>query len=153
MYKRQPIFHADEVTIPKVLNVSKLCEKTWKKSTTYHLVGSILHDEGDYVAIVRDLTNGDQEDEEACKLMESEEVIPMAESDVFDFIQGEGEGSPCGTVFAYKLEDVAQHKEQNQILSDIIIAHVSGKLDSKDSDYYYEEEIIEDEEEYYENGS
>jgi hypothetical protein len=151
-----------EVEIPKRLDVSKLCgasttrtSASSQRSTSsrqYELVAGILvDDEEDYVAILKNFDVSDPEDEEAWKLMETEEVIPMTESDVLDFLKGEGEneGGPCGTVLVYQRCDDNQSStvEMNQILSDIIISHVSGTLDGASPDYYYEEEVIEDGEE------
>jgi hypothetical protein len=137
--------NATELNIPKRLDVSKLCaSNTVRGSKEYELVGGILvDDEEDYVAILKNGAVDDPKDEDSWKLMETEEVIPMTESDVFDFLRGE-EGGPCGTVLVYKRCDDTCHKEMNQLLSDIIISHLSGTLDAK-TEIYYEEEVIDDE--------
>ena len=173
-YNKDGSINTSEVEIPKILDISKVCASTTRtsassqrntKSRQYELVAGILvDDEEDYVAILKNFAITDPEDEHAWKLMESEEVIPMTESDVLDFLKGEGSGNdgnedeeedeaedeggaPCGTVLVYQRCDEQQNStnEMNQILSDIIISHVSGTLDTaNDSEYYYEEEIIED---------
>ena len=125
--------------IPKVLNLSKLCEKGAKGVKEYELVGGVLQDEEDYIAIVKNAAITDPEDEDAWKLMESEEIIPMTESDALDFLKGEGDGAPCGTILAYRRCD--DQTELKQLLSDIIISQVSGTLDA-DTDFYYEEEEV-----------
>ena len=134
----------NEWKIPKCLDLTNLCvPKDVKGSTEYELVGGILHDgEEDYVAILKNPSVKDPEDERAWKLLESEEVIGMTESDVFDFLQGEEEG-PCGTVVVYRRCHEESHKEMNNVLSDIIISHVGGTLEAN-AEVYYEEEIIED---------
>jgi len=142
----------------------------------YELVGGVLFDEGDYVPVLRDEgrlamataaksttdnqkkkenspqddnedDDEEEEDEEAWKLLETEEVIPMSQSDVLEFLKGDNEAegeAPCGTIAIYKRKDKACHDEMNQLLSDIIISQVSGTLNSN-ADFYIEEEIIEDE--------
>lgn len=144
-----------EIDIPSQLDISKLvspeCKKKYQNNAIlYELIGGVLYDDGDYVAVLRDParekkqeTNNsrnndtssnssdtknenekgeeeyDDEDDEAWKLMESEEVIPMSESDVLEFLKGEGndeinnddsdvdsdeeEFGPCGTMAVYKL--------------------------------------------------
>ena len=141
----------EEWKIPKRLDVSKLCVKELFKekvgNTKYELIGGILHDgEEDYVAVVRNPSVEDPEDDDAWKLMESEEIIGMAESDVFDFLQGEGEGDPCGTVLVYQRCGEEPHQEMNQLLSDIVLSQISGKLEysGTNAEFYYEEEMIDD---------
>jgi hypothetical protein len=157
-------FNHSEVFIPLTLNISKLCDvmaipKTVNKE--YELVAGILFDEGDYVPVLRDegrvakkenkgtntsnVGDDEEEDDEAWKLLETEEVIPMSESDVLEFLKGEGGAgdAPCGSVAIYRRVDVACHDEMNQLLSDIILSQVSGTLTST-ADFYIEEEIIED---------
>lgn len=134
-------FDETEVAVPTRLDLTKLCENSIKGTREYELVGGILHDEGDYVALLKNTTIEDPEDEAAWTLMESEEVIPMTESDALDFLKGEDEGSPCGTMAVYRRCD--NHPELTQLLSDIIISQVSGTLDAN-TDFYYEEEVIED---------
>jgi len=141
----------EEWKIPKRLDVSKLCVKELFKekvgNTKYELIGGILHDgEEDYVAVVRNPSVEDPEDDDAWKLMESEEIIGMAESDVFDFLQGEGEGDPCGTVVVYQRCGEEPHQEMNQLLSDIVLSQISGKLEysGTNTEFYYEEEMIDD---------
>jgi hypothetical protein len=164
-------FNHAELVIPATLNVTKLCDPSEiPKSTSkeYELVGGVLYDEGDYVPVLRDESRAAasktaagaaanktkdsvgedddaDEDDEAWKLLETEEVIPMSESDVLEFLKGEGEAgdAPCGTMAIYRRKDAACHEEMNQLLSDIIISQVSGTLKSN-ADFYYEEEIIED---------
>jgi hypothetical protein len=154
------------IEIPKELDVTKYCAPGTLTSANgnmakYALVGGILYDEEDYVAILKNPNynstsededeNGDQEEEEIenWNLLETEEVIPMTETDVMGFLKGE-EGGVCGTVLVYSTLHQPSHTEMNQLLSDIIISHVSGKLDSKADFFYYEEEewieeeIIED---------
>ncbi|KAG7366564.1 hypothetical protein IV203_029234 [Nitzschia inconspicua] len=153
-------FNHAEVLIPLTLDVTKLCDPTVipkTESKEYELVGGVLFDEGDYVPVLRDegrvatkVKNGDNEedeDDEAWKLLETEEVIPMSESDVLEFLKGEGAESdaPCGTMAIYRRVDKACQDEMNQLLSDIIISQVSGTLNST-AEFYIEEEIIEDEE-------
>lgn len=70
--------------------MSKLCVKELFKekvgNTKYELIGGILNDgEEDYVAVVRNPSVEDPEDDDAWKLMESEEIIGMAENDVLIF--------------------------------------------------------------------
>ena len=97
---------------------------------------------------VKEKDDSDDEDDEAWKLLETEEVIPMSETDVLEFLKGEGgaEGdAPCGTMAIYRRVDHDCHDKMNQLLSDIIISQVSGTLISN-ADFYVEEEIIEDDE-------
>lgn len=129
------------VEIPKILNLTKYCEKNLKGSKEYQLVGGVLHDEGDYVALIKNLSIEDPDDEDAWKLMESEEIIPMTESDALDFLGGEDEDTPCGTVLVY--QRCGDQTEMKQLLSDIIISQVSGTLDAE-HEVYYEEEVIEE---------
>jgi hypothetical protein len=151
------------IDIPKELDVTKYCAPgtTIKGNMAkYKLVGGIVYDEDDYVAILKnpnitttttttiqsdkDDDDNDQDEEiENWNLLETEEVIPMTETDVMEFLKGE-DGGVCGTVLVYATVHEPSHKEMNQLLSDIIISHVSGKLDSK-ADFYYEEEWIEEE--------
>lgn len=142
------------IDIPNELDVTKYCAPGIAKGNMakYALVGGILYDEEDYVAILKNPNfnstseeeNGDQDEEiENWNLLETEEVIPMTETDVMEFLKGE-EGGVCGTVLVYSTVHEPSHIEMNQLLSDIIISHVSGKLDSK-VDFYYEEEWIEEE--------
>jgi hypothetical protein len=142
------------IDIPKELDVTKYCVPGTTKGNMakYALVGGILYDEDDYVAILKNPNsntiseeeNGDQDEEvENWNLLETEEVIPMTETDVMEFLKGE-EGGVCGTVLVYSTLHESSHTGMNQLLSDIIISHVSGKLDSK-ADFYYEEEWIEEE--------
>jgi hypothetical protein len=161
-----PSFNHAEVLIPLTLDVSKLCDATAIPKTVnkqYELVAGILFDEGDYVPVLRDegrVANNDmgkkkegkddedneeEEDDEAWKLLETEEVIPMSESDVLEFLKGEGGAgdAPCGTMAIYRRVDRSCQEEMNQLLSDIIISQVSGTLTST-ADFYIEEEIIED---------
>ncbi len=179
-----------ELAIPATLNVTKLCSKKKIKGANqpmeavYELVGGALYDEGEYIAVLKDFSavvaaeekkdsDSDEEEDETWKLMESEETIPMSESDVLEFLKGEGadddddddddedsnndddedDYGPCGTLAVYKLKQPEASKtpsifdEMNQLLSDIVISQVSGTLNSK-TDFYieeeYEEEIIED---------
>ena len=177
-----------ELAIPATLNVTKLCSKKKIKGANqpteaiYELVGGALYDEGEYIAVLKDFSavvaaeekkdsDSDEEEDETWKLMESEETIPMSESDVLEFLKGEGadddnddddndddddgeeDYGPCGTLAVYKLKQPEISKtpsifdEMNQLLSDIVISQVSGTLNSK-TDFYieeeYEEEIIED---------
>jgi hypothetical protein len=160
--KEETNFNHAELSIPLTIDVSKLCDSSAipkKKSKMYQLVGGILYDEGDYVPVLRDdgraalTTKGgeekedsdEEEDDEAWKLLETEEVIPMSETDVLEFLKGEGAqgDAPCGTMAIYRRVDPACHDEMNQLLSDIIISQVSGTLNST-ADFYIEEEIIED---------
>jgi hypothetical protein len=136
-------FDETEMEIPKLLDFKKYCEKTIKGATEYELIGGLLHDEDDYVALLKNPNVDDPEDEDAWMLMESEEIIPMTESDALDFLKGEDEGAPCGTLVVYRLCDNGQ-PEMKRLLSDIIISQVSGSLDSAGEDFYYEEEVIED---------
>lgn len=130
-----------ETIIPTTLDMRKYCDKT-VPNTKFELVAGVLHDEGDYIALIRNSLATDKEDEEAWMLMESEEVIPMTEHDALDFLQGEDQESPCGTIAIYRrCEDGAELKS---LLSDIIISQVSGSLDSASDGFYYEEEVIED---------
>ena len=76
--------------------------------------------------------------------MEQEEVIPMTEDDILEFLRGEGGEGPCGTLAVYKRCNERTHNDMNQVLSDIIISHVSGVLNVKKS-FYYEEEVMEEE--------
>jgi hypothetical protein len=156
-------FNNAELAIPLTLDVSKLCDTTAiskKENKMYELVGGMLYDEGDYVPVLRDEGRAakrekksdldddeeEEEDNEAWKLLETEEVIPMSESDVLEFLKGEGSGdAPCGTMAIYRRVDTACQDEMNQLLSDIIISQVSGTLTST-ADFYIEEEIIEEEE-------
>jgi len=168
-----------EVAIPATLDLTKLCKKGSKtklpKEAIYELVGGALYDDGEYVAVLKDLTaaalaeekktnggGGDDSDdeEETWKLMEAEETISMTESDVLEFLKGEGddeddsddEGGPCGTVAVYKLRLPSTttkatnniFKEMDSLLSDIVISQISGSLNSK-NDFYIEEEIYEEE--------
>jgi hypothetical protein len=70
----------------------------------------------------------------------------MTQEDVLEFLRGGEEGGEgggvCGTVLVYKTTNAKALKSSDQLLSDIIISHVSGKLDTK-VDFYYEE-VIED---------
>lgn len=136
-------FDETEVIIPKNLDLRKYCERTVKGPTQYELVGGVLHDEDDYVALLKNPNVNDPDDENAWMLMESEEIIPMTESDALDFLKGEDEGAPCGTILAYRRCDNGQ-PDMKRLLSDIIISQVSGSLDSADTGFYYEEEVIED---------
>eukprot|EP00531_Pseudo-nitzschia_arenysensis_P002228 CAMPEP_0116136840 /NCGR_PEP_ID=MMETSP0329-20121206/11943_1 /TAXON_ID=697910 /ORGANISM="Pseudo-nitzschia arenysensis, Strain B593" /LENGTH=549 /DNA_ID=CAMNT_0003631743 /DNA_START=63 /DNA_END=1712 /DNA_ORIENTATION=+ len=188
-----------ELAIPATLNVGKLCSKKRIKGAkqpteaVYELVGGALYDEGEYIAVLKDFSavaaaqekkdssspkaanssDSDEDEDETWKLMESEETIPMSESDVLEFLKGEGaddddeeddddddsedededDYGPCGTLAVYKLKQPENSKtptifdEMNQLLSDIVISQVSGTLNSK-TDFYieeeYEEEIIQD---------
>jgi hypothetical protein len=131
-----------EVEFPKKLNLSKLCSSDLKGSKEYELCGGILYDDEDYVAVLKNPAVDDPEEEGAWQLMESEEIIPMEESDIFEFMKGEGEEGPCGTLAVYKRCDESTLQKMNQILSDIIISHVSGVLHAQ-TEFYYEE-VIED---------
>jgi len=188
-----------ELAVPATLDLTKLCAKqrgggggggksTLPQPALYDLVGGALHDDGEYVAVLKDFaavaeaeerkaaagggdgddSDDDEEEEEieTWKLLESEESIPMQESDVLGFLKGEGnddddeededsddEHGPCGTLAVYKLRAAASSSstttttifdEMNHLLSDIVISQVSGALNSK-TDYYIEEEIIEEE--------
>ena len=164
-------FDQTELMIPPVLDVTKICDaklqqqqrqSTKKDVTKYQLVGGILYDQDDdsYVAVVRNLQVVDPFDDEAWMLLEREEVIPMSEPDVLEFLKGngngngddegngdeggeeDGESSPCATCVVYKRQNETCQKELDQLLSDIIISQVSGKLDSRSDYYYYEEEEI-----------
>lgn len=184
-----------ELAIPATLNVTKLCSRKKIKGANqpteaiYELVGGALYDEGEYIAVLKDFSavaaaeennnsssnaknaggDDDDDEDETWKLMESEETIPMSESDVLEFLKGEGadddtedddddsedeeDFGPCGTLAVYKLKESENSKtptvfdEMNQLLSDIVISQVSGTLNSK-TDFYieeeFEEEIIED---------
>ena len=135
-----------EIEIPSVLDVSKYC-KGVNKGTKYTLVGGILYDEGDYVAILKNPNPPPPEEAgdevEDWNLFETEEVIPMSEADVVEFLKGEEEGGVTGTVAVYSTTEPQIHEEMNQVLSDIIISHVSGTINSS-VDFYFEEEIIEE---------
>lgn len=165
-------FNHAELVIPLTLDISKLCDSSAipkKENKKYELVGGVLYDEGDYVPVIRDESRvtkmaksredeggdgDDQDDDEAWKLLETEEVIPMSESDVLEFLKGDAsaEGdAPCGTMAIYRRVDTACQDEMNQLLSDIIISQVSGTLTST-ADYYIEEEIIDDDEDDDEDG-
>jgi hypothetical protein len=170
-------FNHNELEVPPILNVSKICDNNAIRKTEikeYELVGGMLFDEGDYVPVLRDEgrrlqrlqrqknakeTNeqdndddnddDDDDDDEAWKLLETEEVIPMSEADVLEFLKGDADAdgdAPCGTLAIYRRKDPAALEEMNNLLSDIIFSQVSGTLNSN-ADYYIEEEIIEDEEE------
>jgi hypothetical protein len=129
-----------KVIIPTMLDVRKYCDKS-VSCTKFELVAGVLHDEGDYVALIRN-TNVSDKDEDAWMLMECEEVIPMTEHDAMDFLQGDDEGTPCGTLVVYRrCNDEAK---LTSLLSDIIISQVSGSLDSASDEFYYEEEVIEE---------
>lgn len=160
---------------------------TMPKEAVYELVGGALYDEGEYIAVLKDFAavaaaeekkshnnknnaddSNDEDEDETWKLMESEETIPMSESDVLEFLKGEGidadddaddsddddeddeEYGPCGTLAVYKLRSPPSSTtttifdEMNQLLSDIVISQVSGSLSSK-TDFYIEEEIFEEE--------
>jgi hypothetical protein len=129
------------VIVPTTLDVRKYCDKS-VVGTKFELVAGILHDEGDYVALLRNPNVNDKNDDEAWMLMESEEVIPMTETDALDFLQGDGEGAPCGTLVVYRRCD--DGSKLKSLLSDIIISQISGSLDSASDDFYYEEEVIDD---------
>ena len=203
------------VDIPLTLDLSDYClpKSRATQASTFTLVGGILFDEEDYVAILKkpilpqssttpttttstsnstnrskendrttsstaaaaattttkkekQETSGDNEDDnnkeeeeqeedndddeeeeddpvEDWNLLEAEEVIPMTQDDVLEFLQGE-DGGVCGTVLIYKTDQSKPHQQLDQLLSDIIISHVSGKL-SAHAEFYYEEEIVEDE--------
>ena len=158
------------VDIPVTLDVAKYCTTTCK-NRQFQLVGGVLFDDDHYVAILKNsnivakakksnddttiktTTSSDDDDEgddaepiEDWNLMETDEVIPMTQEDAVEFLRGGddgGGGGVCGTVLVYKTTNEKELKSSDQLLSDIIISHVSGKLDSK-VDFYYEEEIIED---------
>jgi hypothetical protein len=162
------------VQVPMELDVGPYCVSGCQ-NRKFQLVGGILYDDEDYVAILKnplvvalphqaskgeqmktegpdksqDDDNEDDEDEplEDWNLMETDEVIPMTQEDVLEFLRGGEEGGEgggvCGTVLVYKTTNVKALKSNDQLLSDIIISHVSGKLDTK-VDFYYEEEVIED---------
>jgi len=202
--KHKNKFDRSELSIPSILDLTKLCSKktgnsnsnsnsksktTLPQQAIYDLVGGALYDEGESIAVLKDfaaasiaeekkLNNNnnnnnddseDDEEDETWNLMEHEENIPMSESDVLEFLKGEGNDSddedddddehgPCGTLAVYKLRSPApsssstsknkqQHDifdEMNQLLSDIVISQVSGSLNSK-TDFYIEEEIYEEE--------
>jgi len=181
-----------ELSIPSILDLTKLCSKknnksnsmTMPKEAVYELVGGALYDEGEYIAVLKDFAavaaaeekkshnnknnaddSNDEDEDETWKLMESEETIPMSESDVLEFLKGEGidadddaddsdeddeEYGPCGTLAVYKLRSPPSSTtttifdEMNQLLSDIVISQVSGSLSSK-TDFYIEEEVFEEE--------
>lgn len=128
-----------EVIVPTILDVRKYCDKS-VSGTRFELVAGVLHDEGDFVALIRN-SNSSDTDDDAWMLMESEEVIPMTENDALDFLQGDDEGAPCGTLFVYRRCD--HESKLKSLLSDIIISQVSGSLDSASDEFYYEEEVIE----------
>lgn len=186
-------FNRSELSISATLDLTKLCSKKCQglnQEAVYELVGGALYDEGEYIAVLKDFSAvaaveeknrsssktanssvSEDDEEETWKLMESEETIPMSESDVLEFLKGEGtdddeeeedddsggkdeDYGPCGTLAIYKLKSPSSGSkipcifdEMNQLLSDIVISQVSGSLNSK-TDYYieeeYEEEIIED---------
>lgn len=131
-----------EIEFPKKLDLSKLCSSDVKGSKEYELCGGILYDDEDYVAVLKNAAIDDPEEEGAWQLMETEEIIPMEESDIFEFMKGEGEEGPCGTLAVYKRCHESTHQKMNDVLSDIIISHASGKLNAQ-SDFYYEE-VVED---------
>ena len=149
------------VDIPVDLDTGTFCAPGCK-NRKFNLVGGILYDDDDYVAILKNPNvaadksksssvddkedaNEDEEEIEDWNLMETDEIIPMTQDDAIEFLKGgdEGGGGVCGTVLVYKTTNTTELKSSDQLLSDIIISHVSGKLDSK-IDFYYEEEIIED---------
>lgn len=131
-----------EIEFPQKLDLSKLCTSDVTGSKEYELYGGVLYDDGDYVAVLKNVSIEDPGEEGAWQLMESEEIIPMEEGDILEFLKGEGGEGPCGTLAVYRSCNESIHKKMDQILSDIIISHVSGVLNTK-SDYYYEE-VIED---------
>ncbi|KAL3936629.1 MAG: hypothetical protein SGBAC_008089 [Bacillariaceae sp.] len=132
-----------EIEFPKKLDLSKLCTADVTGSKEYELYGGVLYDDNDYVAVLKNSAIEDPEEEGAWQLMESEEIIPMEEGDILEFLKGEGGEGPCGTLAVYRSCDKSIHKRMDNILSDIIISHVSGVLSTKSS-YYYEEEVVED---------
>lgn len=131
-----------EIEFPKKLDLSKLCTSDVTGSKEYELYGGVLYDDEDYVAVLKNAAIDDPEEEGAWQLMESEEIIPMEEGDILEFLKGEGGEGPCGTLAVYRSCNNSIHKKMDQILSDIIISHVSGVLNAK-SDYYYEEVVEE----------
>jgi len=182
------------LNLTKLLKKSGNHTPTLPSTAVYELVGGALYDEGEYIAVLKDdhevivaeerrastiIQNGlenivdpsngsitdDDDEEETWKLMESEETIGMSESDVLEFLKGEGnnddEGSdndeeedfgPCGTLAVYKLKIPPSNTKQtifdemNQLLSDIVIAQVSGKMSrTSQTDFYIEEEVYEEE--------
>lgn len=92
-------FDYAELEVPPLLDMSRLCAPQrplpQPSSSLYRLVGGILLDEGDYVAVLRDEDVKDDENENAWKLMETDEVIPMSQGDVLDFLKG-GDGTNTG---------------------------------------------------------
>jgi hypothetical protein len=132
-----------EIKFPKILDISKLCADSVKGGKKYELCAGVLYDEEDYVAVVKNAAITNPEEDGAWQLMEVEEIIPMAESDILEFLKGEGEDSPCGTLAIYRQTDESVHQDMNRLLSDIIMSHVSGVL-SAENDFYYEEEVIEE---------
>lgn len=137
---REPL--ETEIEFPKRLNLSKLCTSDVSGSKEYELYGGVLYDDEDYVAVIKNQAIEDPEEEGAWQLMESEEIIPMEESDIFEFLKGEGGEGPCGTLAVYRSCNKSIHQQMDQILSDIIISHVSGVLNTQ-SEFYYEE-VVED---------
>ena len=130
---------ASEVIVPTTLDVRRYCDKS-VVGTKFELVAGVLHDEGDYVALLRNPNVSNKNDDDAWMLMESEEVIPMTETDALDFLQGDDEGAPCGTLVVYRRCD--DGSTLKSLLSDIIISQISGSLDSATDEFYYEEEVI-----------
>ena len=133
-----------EIDFPKTLDMSKFCADNIKGSKEYELCAGILYDDEDYVAVLKNPAITDPEEEGSWQLMESAEIIPMTEDDILEFLKGEGGEPPLGTLAVYKRCDEQVHKDMNQVLSDIIISHVSGELNAQ-TDFYYEEVVIEDE--------
>eukprot|EP00980_Cylindrotheca_fusiformis_P002918 scaffold678_cov98-Cylindrotheca_fusiformis.AAC.2 len=135
-----------QIEFPKRLDLSKLCTPDFKgKNKEYELCGAVLYDDGDYVAALKNPAIEDPEEEGAWQLMESEEIIPMEEEDILEFLKGEGGGEgPAGTLAVYKRCHEPTHTKMNDVLSDIIISQASGKLNAQ-SDFYYEEEVVEEE--------
>lgn len=133
-----------EIDFPKTLDLSKLCDDNIKGSKEFELCAGVLYDDDDYVTVLRNSAIISPEEEGAWQLMEQEEVIPMTEDDILEFLRGEGGEGPCGTLAVYKRCHERTHNDMNQVLSDIIISHVSGVLNVKKS-FYYEEEVMEEE--------
>ncbi|CAJ1942100.1 unnamed protein product [Cylindrotheca closterium] len=132
-----------EIEFPKKLDLSKLCTSDVTGSKEFELYGGVLYDDGDYVAALKNSAIKDPEEEGAWQLMESDEIIPMEEGDILEFLKGEGGEGPCGTLAVYRSCNKSIHKQMDNILSDIIISHVSGVLNTKSEQYYYEE-VVED---------
>jgi len=144
--RKGEMLDASEMKIPHKLDIASICDTQCVKENSgnlkYELVAGVLHDDEDYVAIVKNQAETDPDSDDAWKLLESEEVIGMSQHDALDFLPGDGdESSPCGTMLVYRRCDPKSHVEMDSLLSDIIISQVRGSLHTKE--FYYEEEVIE----------